>query len=92
MSLLDQFARALLKLFALLARLMLTALETVESALRGLMATAKLTGDGQTLLLLVMLAVFLFAGMRLLKGRLRSVVSLTLGLTLAHTLEHLARG
>ena len=92
MSLLDQFARGLLRLLAMLARLVLTALETIEGGLRALMATGGLSADVQKLLLLALLAVFLFACMRLLKGRLRSAASSILVLTLAHTLEHLGRG
>ena len=92
MSLIEQFAHGLLKMLAMLARLVVTTLETLEDGLRALMATGGLSTDIQMLLLLALLAIFLFACLRLLKGRLRSAVSSILVLTLAHALEHLGRG
>ncbi len=92
MSLLDQYAHGLLTMFAMLVRLVLNALATVEGGLRALTSSAGLGNDVQTLLVIVILAVFLFAGLRLLKGRLRSAVSFVLLVTLAHTFEHLAIG
>jgi hypothetical protein len=88
----DRFAHGLIGVLAAFARIVLDVLDTAESVLRGLMSNAGLTSDLQTLLLLLMLSVFLFGALRLLKGKLRTIVSFTIVLTMAHTLEHIARG
>ena len=88
----DAFARGMIGVLATFARLVLTVIEAIEAGLRALTATAGLTSSVQSVLLITVLSAFLFAALRLLGGRVRSGASSVLLLTLAHALEHLARG
>jgi len=90
MTLLDTGAHGILTVIASFARLLLDLIEIIEAGLRGLMSGAGLRSDMQSVLMVVLLVVFLFGVLRLLKGRLRLSAALILILVLAHTLEHIA--
>ncbi len=92
MNVLDSFSHGLISVLRTFAQLMLGTLGLVEGGLRGLMKGAGLNADAQTVLMIFLLAVFLVAVLRLLRGRLRTLMALLLILVLAHTLEGIARG
>ncbi len=89
MSVLDGFAHGLIGVLATFVRLVLAVLGAIEGGLRALMSGAGLSSDVQTLLLILLLAIFLFGVLRLLHGRLRLMAAVTLLLVLAHTLGHI---
>ena len=92
MSILDNIAHGLLVVLATFARLVLGTLDFIERILRNLMSGAGLNSDMQTILLIVLLTVFLFGTLRLMKGRIRTTLTLTIILVLAHTLGGIAHG
>ena len=91
MSVLDSYAHGLIGVLATFVRLALAVLGAIEGGLRALMSGAGLSSDVQTLLLILLLAIFLFTALRLLHGRLRLFAALTLFLVLAHTLGHIVQ-
>ena len=92
MNVLDGFAHGLISVFGTFARIMLDILGFIEGGLRSLMKGAGLNSDVQTVILIFIIAMFLVGVLRLLRGRLRTLVALVLILVLAHTLEGIARG
>ena len=91
MNVLDSFAHGLIGVLATFVRLALTVLGAIEGTLRALMAGAGLSRDVQTVLLILLLAIFLFTVLRLLHGRIRMAAALTLVLVLAHTLGQIVQ-
>ncbi len=71
---------------------MLGTVDFIEHTLRNLMSGAGLNSDMQTILLIFMLTIFLFGTLRLMKGRIRMTLALTIILVLAHTLGGIAHG
>ncbi len=92
MNVLDGFAHGLVGVCGTFARVMLSVLGFIEDTLRGLMKSAGLHNDVQTVLLIFIISMFLVATLRLARGRIRMVLALLLILVLAHTLETIARG
>ncbi len=92
MKLLDGFAHGLVGVFGTFAKITLSILGFIESALRSLMKNAGLNSDVQTVLLIFIISLFLVATLRLARGRVRMSLALLLILVLAHTLETIARG
>ncbi len=91
MSVLDSLAHGLIGVLATFVRLALEVLGAIEGVLRALMSGVGLSADVQTLLLILLLATFLFGVLRLLRGRLRTLAALTLFLVLAHTLGQIVQ-
>ena len=91
MSVLDSFAQGLIGVLATFVRLALGILGAIEGGFRALMSGVGLSSDVQTLLLILLLATFLFGVLRLLRGRIRTLVALTLFLVLAHTLGQIVQ-
>ena len=92
MSILDNVAHGLLTVLGTFARLVLGTVDFIEHTLRNLMSGAGLNSDMQTILLIFMLTIFLFGTLRLMKGRIRMTLALTIILVLAHTLGGIAHG
>lgn len=92
MSILDNFAHALLQVLAVLAGFILDSLDFLEGGLKVLMHGTGIGPDVQTLLLIFILSMFLVGVLRLLRGAARFCLGLTLILILAHTIGHLAHG
>ena len=92
MNILDNAAHGLLLVLGTFARLVLGTVDLIEHTLRNLMSGAGLNSDMQTILLIFLLAVFLFGTLRLMKGRIRMTLALTIVLVLAHTLGGIAHG
>lgn len=92
MSILDRFAHGVLTVFGTFARLVLDLLDFLEGLLRTLLSGAGLSSDVQTVLLIIMIAIFLFGVLRLMKGRIRLTLAVTLILVLAHTMGRIAHG
>ena len=92
MGLLDRFAHGVVMLISTFASFILGALVWCEHSARGTMTAAGLHGDLQTLVLIFVVASFLIAVSRLLRGRLRSGLVVVLMLTLAHVVSSVAHG
>jgi hypothetical protein len=92
MDLLDKFAHAVIIILGSFARVMLSVLDFIEDGMRTLMNGAGLRSEMQTVVLIFVITMFLVGVLRLLKGRIRTSVSLILVLVLAHTLERIAHG
>jgi hypothetical protein len=85
-------ARGLLTAISAGAHYVFTGFTIIEDGVRFLSAGLGLNNEAQTLVLLFILAMCLLGTIRLLHGRLRTLLAFLLILILVHALEHIARG
>lgn len=81
---------AILTFFGAIANFVLTAMDFVEVGLRLFMRNAGLSNELQTFMLIIIVSASLVGAQRLLKGTLRTAISLVLVLVLAHVMSVLA--
>jgi hypothetical protein len=92
MVIIDNASRAAVTVMSTVARAILNSMDWLESVLRTNMHNGGIGTDLQTVLIMIVICAFLIGSLRLLKGRLRTSISLILVLFLAHTLERIAHG
>jgi hypothetical protein len=88
----NETARGMLTAISAGTRYVFKAFSIVEDGLRYLSSGLGLNNEAQTLLALFILGMCLLGTIRLLKGRVRTLLTFLLALILLHALEHIARG